>query len=71
MDAQPSGKLFSVDELKEKTAAENPTNASVTHEREQPWKSLVDAIEKENKDSPIGKDFFPCADGFYAHSLAG
>ncbi|CAK7244928.1 MAG: hypothetical protein STHCBS139747_006491 [Sporothrix thermara] len=38
--------------------------------REQPWTSLIDEIEEDNKVQPDGKDNFPCADGFYAHSLA-
>ncbi|KAJ4205387.1 hypothetical protein NW759_014613 [Fusarium solani] len=45
------------------------TPASVD-EPDQPWKALVDVIDKENKNNPVGADFFPCEDGFYAHSLA-
>ncbi|GAW17963.1 hypothetical protein ANO14919_074320 [Xylariales sp. No.14919] len=38
--------------------------------REQPWQSLMPALKKQNEDAPVGQDFFPCQDGFYAHSLA-
>ncbi|KAK3984663.1 hypothetical protein QBC44DRAFT_374904 [Cladorrhinum sp. PSN332] len=38
--------------------------------REQPWKKLVGGVEKVNKESPAGEDFFPCQNGFHAHSLA-
>lgn len=44
---------------------------AVTHEeREQPWTALEDELEKEKNAQPVGTDFFPCVDGFYAHSLA-
>ncbi|KAK1765101.1 hypothetical protein QBC33DRAFT_545739 [Phialemonium atrogriseum] len=39
--------------------------------RLQPWQSLMDEIERESSLSPPGRDYFPCQDGFYAHSLAG
>ena len=61
--APPSPKTYPAQEAKNQAAA-------AKDEREQPWKNLLDEIEKANKDSPVGEDFFPCQNGFYAHSLA-
>lgn len=39
--------------------------------RIQPWQAIMDEIERQNSLSPPGSDYFPCQNGFYAHSLAG
>ncbi|KAJ5442009.1 hypothetical protein N7445_005016 [Penicillium cf. griseofulvum] len=67
MDSKPPTPPQTVEE----DAIDNNDNiTSSGDELEQPWKVLVEEIEKENKANPLGQDFYPCADGFYAHSLA-
>lgn len=39
--------------------------------RVQPWQSIIEEIERQGILSPPGSDYFPCRDGFFAHSLAG
>lgn len=39
--------------------------------RIQPWQSLMDEIARQGSLAPPGSDYFPCQDGFHAHSLAG
>lgn len=39
--------------------------------RIQPWQCLIEEIERQDSLSPLGSDYFPCHDGFFAHSLAG
>lgn len=34
------------------------------------YQDILDAIEKEKEEKPVGTDFFPCKDGFYSHSLS-
>ena len=41
-----------------------------TEQREQPWKNLIDQIVDDAQKNPLDKDFFPCQDGFEAHTLA-
>ncbi len=49
----------------------NGTAPADEDQRIQPWQSLMDEIERESSLSPPGSDFFPCQQGFFAHSLAG
>jgi hypothetical protein len=49
----------------------SPAGSEGEDRRVQPWQSLMEEIERESRLSPPGSDYFPCQDGFYAHSLAG
>ncbi len=51
--------------------ANTPPVESKEDTRIQPWQSLMEEIERESNMSPPGSDYFPCQDGFYAHSLSG
>lgn len=48
-----------------------PAPANQSDGRVQPWQSLMAEIERESNLSPPGSDYFPCQQGFHAHSLAG
>jgi hypothetical protein len=51
-------------------AFERPKDNESTEQREQPWQKLIDEIMADAEKNPLEKDFFPCKDGFEAHSLA-
>jgi hypothetical protein len=48
-----------------------PADSEDEDRRIQPWQSLMEEIEREISLSPPGSDYFPCQNGFFAHSLAG
>ena len=56
--------------VQQEVQASSAATAAAADEREQPWKSLIEDIVAEAKKNPREKDFFPCEDGFEAHSLA-
>lgn len=49
----------------------NGTTPAEDDQRIQPWQQLMGEIERESSLSPPGSDYFPCQQGFFAHSLAG
>lgn len=49
---------------------EQPKENEHTEKREQPWQKLIKEIIADAEKNPLEKDFFPCKDGFEAHSLA-
>lgn len=65
------GKLDTDLSQKADSAQQDATTPVEKDSRIQPWQSLMVEIERQNTLSPPGSDYFPCQDGFFAHSLAG